>query len=306
MDYKGYRCKLCGVYKVEQGKKLYALEIFEDNTCVFKSDWIYEGEKMAFKDAKKWIRKGRTTKQGGEMDTTFVHSKAEQLNETERVDEEEMLKEAERVKKIAHKAIMATLVLTFFCHIVGCFGFIFDEATLGVMAYFPIVLHVIGLIMEGAQLFMGVFFREYHGNERYYRNSVGEESRILRELNRVWNLRFEEERREARYYNRPYDDSKKEGWHSSIAIIFIPLHLLFGGFVAVGCIANKYFGLTFYVLVITFVLWLVNYILCVMWEISDAKVEGKEFPYRRVMVPFFSIMAILAAVAYYYCINVVI
>lgn len=306
MDYKGYNCKLCSVYKTEQGKKLYALEILEGDTCVFKSDWVYEGEKPAFKAAKKLIRK-RTweTNRWGEKTASFhpevIEARQKARREKTDADKEADYAKAEQVSKFTHKTIIVTLIMIFLCHIVGCFGFKSAYKLTGepVTAGLLIILHVFGIIMAMLHLFFGVFFEEFEIREQYNRRPIDKWRRILWEINRDWNLRIEEERREARYYNRPYDDSKKKGWHSSYAIIYLFLQSLFGGFLVAGCIYEKSFGLAFYGLVIAFGLWLVNYILCIMWEISDFVMEGKGFPYRRVLVPFFCIMAIIAVVVVY-------
>lgn len=45
MDYKGDSFRVYGVYKVENNKKIYALEIFRGSSRVYKSDWVYENEK---------------------------------------------------------------------------------------------------------------------------------------------------------------------------------------------------------------------------------------------------------------------
>ena len=47
IKYRDYTFELSGVYKVENGKKLYSLEIYKGDTKIYKTDWIYENEKRA-------------------------------------------------------------------------------------------------------------------------------------------------------------------------------------------------------------------------------------------------------------------
>lgn len=42
IKYRDYTFELSGVYKVENGKKLYSLEIYKGDIKIYKTDWIYE------------------------------------------------------------------------------------------------------------------------------------------------------------------------------------------------------------------------------------------------------------------------
>ena len=84
MNYKGYSCKLSGVYKIKNSQKLYSLEIYKNSKLIYKTDWIYDNQERAFKDAKEMIKKDRfdteiirenTNKENLNKDITYKYFK---------------------------------------------------------------------------------------------------------------------------------------------------------------------------------------------------------------------------------------
>ena len=93
------------------------------------------------------------------------------------------------------------------------------------------------------------------------------------------------------YNNQPFKDVKK-GWYSSAALITLIFETFLGFFVIIGCSEMNTFGLVFYGTIISYILLSIIYVFSVIWEITDAKINGKGFPYGRILMPIFTIVVI--------------
>lgn len=243
MNYRGYRCRLSGVYKLVRDKKLRALEIYNDDEEIFKSDFIYEDEKKAYKDAKRMIRLKR-------FDTEIIRGSVNKNN----------LKsdKSYRVMKLfanVNKAIIVSIVgmLVFY---LGClFGL--NQLDLTYML-FAILYVVMGIMFALGMLIFGVYGK-------------GE---FIPQYNPI-----------------PFVEDVK-GWYSSTSFIGLLCQGFLGFFLIYGCYLENVFGWLFWCVVISYIIFMFNYILCVIWEILDAKLKGKGFPFKRVLSPLYTVFII--------------
>ena len=100
------------------------------------------------------------------------------------------------------------------------------------------------------------------------------------------------------YNEQPFKD-KQKGWYSSSGLIALFIQSFFAIFLIVSCVTTHNFGLAFYGVVLSYILLFINYIFSIVWEISDAKIKGEDFPFKRVISPILAIIAIVAFVYIY-------
>lgn len=273
MKYKEYNFNLSGVFKVENNKKKYALEIFKDNNQVFKSDWIYEDEKRAFKDAKEMIDKNS-------FSTEIIRKNTN--NENLKNDSNY---QSRKNKKIANNIIVTSILLLAITYIISIFGIndIQKELSIFVYGYFAI-----GILFIILMLFWGIFTK---GNYKL-------DNRQKKVYSIMWWINL--------LYNKgpvlPYNDEpldKEKGWYSSNILILNVIELLPIIFIIVGCIESQVYSLLFYSIIIGCILSFIIYVFSIVWEINDAKSKGEEFPFKRVISPVLVVLAIALFVYFY-------
>lgn len=275
MEYKGYNFKLSNVYKVENNKKIYALEIFLDNNQIFKSDWIYKDEKRAFKDAKEMIDKNSF-----DIEIIRKNTNSENLkNDTAY----QIIKK----KEFANNTIVTSILLLAITYIVSLFGIndIQKELSIFVYGYFGI-----GILFVVLMLFWGIFAK---GN--YILNDKQKNVYSI-----MWwtNLLFN--------YNKgpivPYQSqplNKEKSWYSSNILILNVIELTPIIFIIGGCMESQVYSLLFYSIVIGCILSFIIYVFSIIWEINDAKSKAEDFPFKRIFSPIITIV-VMAVFVYMY------
>ena len=273
MDYKGYSFRLGGVYKVENNKKLYALEIFQGTTQIFKTDYIYEDEKRAFKDAKEMINKNS-------FDTEIIRENTNKENL-----KNDYLYQSKKRKRFANNVIVTSILLLAITYIVSLFGVndIQKELSMFVYGYFGI-----GILFVILMLFCGVFAK---GNYKL-NNKQKKVYSIMWWINLLYNkgpvLPYQEE---------PLD--KEKGWYSSSILILSVIELIPIVFIITGCIESQIYSLLFYSIIIGCILSFIIYIFSIIWEVNDATSKNETFPFKRVVSPILAILAIALFVCIY-------
>lgn len=274
IKYRDYTFELSGVYKVENGKKLYSLEIYKGDTKIYKTDWIYEDEKRAFKDAKEMIKKNR-------FDTEIIrkNENAEKLRRDKHY-------KAKKINKVSNNIIVISIILMIITYIVTIFGIkeIAEEFYL-----FTILYVLLGIILALIMLFWGVFAKGGFQLDDKQRNIY----KISWWINILCNYG------PLLPYNEQPFENKKKAWYSSTALIALVFEALFGVFIIGGCISMNTFGSLFYGTIISYILLIINYIFSVIWEISNAKIKGENNIFRKTVVPILTIIAIMIF-AYFY------
>lgn len=269
MDYKGYSFRLSGVYKVENNKKLYSLEIYQGEKQIFKTDYIYEDEKRAFKDAKEMINKNR-------FDTEIIRENSNKENL-----KNDGVYKSQKINKFANSVIFISIILMIITYVVTAFGI----SKLNKEIYlFGILFIGFGILMSLIMMYWGVVTNggfELNDKQR-------------RAYSIMWwiNLLFNKGPI-IPYNEQPFKD-KQKGWYSSSGLIALFIQSFFAIFLIVSCITNNNFGLTFYGVVLSYILLFINYIFSIVWEISDAKIKGEDFPFKRVITPILTVIAIVA------------
>jgi hypothetical protein len=269
MDYKGYSFRLSGVYKVENNKKLYSLEIYQGEKQIFKTDYIYEDEKRAFKDAKEMINKNR-------FDTEIIRENSNKENL-----KNDGVYKSQKINKFANSVIFISIILMIITYVVTAFGI----SKLNKEIYlFGILFIGFGILMSLIMMYWGVLtnggFELNDKQRRVYS--------IMWWINLLFN-----KGPIIPYNEQPFKD-KQKGWYSSSGLIALFIQSFFAIFLIVSCITNNNFGLTFYGVVLSYILLFINYIFSIVWEISDAKIKGEDFPFKRVITPILTIIAIVA------------
>ena len=269
MDYKGYSFRLSGVYKVENSKKLYSLEIYQGEKQIFKTDYIYEDEKRAFKDAKEMINKNR-------FDTEIIRENSNKENL-----KNDGVYKSQKINKFANSVIFISIILMIITYVVTAFGI----SKLNKEIYlFGILFIGFGILMSLIMMYWGVVTNggfELNDKQR-------------RAYSIMWwiNLLFNKGPI-IPYNEQPFKD-KQKGWYSSSGLIALFIQSFFAIFLIVSCITNNNFGLTFYGVVLSYILLFINYIFSIVWEISDAKIKGEDFPFKRVITPILTVIAIVS------------
>lgn len=274
MEYKGYKFNLSGVYKVENSKKLYALEIFQDATQVFKSDWIYEDKERAFKDAKEMINKNR-------FDTEIIRK-----NTNKETLKKDVVYKNQKINKFANSMILLSVILMIVTFIMTAFGIsklnkeisLFGNLFVGFGILISLIMMYWGVLTNGG-------FELNNKQRKVYS--------IMWWINLLFN----------KGPVIPYNDQpfkyKQKGWYSSSGLISLVFETLFGIFVIVDCVTTNNFGLTYYGVICSYILLFINYIFSIIWEISDAKIKGEDFPFKRVITPILTIITIAIFVYFY-------
>ena len=269
MNYKTYTFKLSGVFRVENNKKLYALEIYQGEKQIFKTDYIYEDEKRAFKDAKEMINKNR-------FDTEIIRE-----NNNKEILKNDVVYKTQKINKFSNSIIFISIILMIMTYVVTAFGI----SKLNKDFYFFGILFVgFGILMSLIMMYWGVLtnggFELNNKQRKVY--SV------------IWwiNLLFNKGPI-ITYNEQPFKD-KQKGWYSSFGLISLFVEALFGTCLIVSCVTTNNFGLTFYGVIFIYILLFINYIFSIVWEISDAKIKGEDFPFKRVISPILAIIAIVA------------
>lgn len=277
MDYKGYTFKFGGVYKVENNVKFYSLEIHKDGNKIFKSDYVYSDQKRAFKDAKEMVKKKT-------FSSDIVNKNTEKENY-----KKDSLRKNKKANKIANTVILTSIIVTIISLIVSVFGIVQLEKGLR----FIVLLYVfIGLLMSSIMLYYGVFIKE--GFELHNKH------RILSFLILMIVL-FYDDGSHGSDDDEPFEN--KKGWSSATAIITLFFEALFGiGLVIYFVIAGN-LGVAFWGIVISYFMLIINYIFCIVWEISDAYINMETFPYKKVIMPPLTILIIIAFCFIFYLIK---
>ena len=66
-----------------------------------------------------------------------------------------------------------------------------------------------------------------------------------------------------------------------------------------GCIEFASYSILFYGTIISYILLIINYIFSIVWEVSDAKIKGKDFPFKRIISPILVIIAMVVFACFY-------
>ena len=273
MEYKGYKFNLSGVYKVENNKKIYSLEIFKENNQIFKSDWIYENEKRAFKDAKEMINKNS-------FETEIIRKNTN--NENLKND---TVYQSIKKKKIANNVIVISILLLLISYITSLLGVNDIQKELSMFVYGYIGIGIIFIIL---MLFWGIFAK---GNYKL-NNKQKKLYSIMWWINLLYN-----EGPALPYQEEPLD--KEKGWYSSNVLILNVIELVPIAFILLGCIENQVYSLLFYSIIIGCILSLIIYIFSIIWEVNDSKSKGESFPFKRVISTILAILAISLFVCVY-------
>ena len=277
MDYKGYTFKFGGVYKVENNVKLYSLEIHKDGNKIFKSDYVYSDQKRAFKDAKEMVKKKI-------FSSDIVNKNTEKENY-----KKDSLRKNKKANKIANIVILTSIILTIISLIVSIFGIIKLDNEFRIL----IGIYVgIGLGMSSIMLYYGVFIKEdFELNNKH---------RMLSFL--IWMIvLFYDDGSHGSDDDEPFEN--KKGWSSATAIITLFFEALFGIGLVIFFISANDFGLAFWGIVISYFMLIINYIFCIVWEISDAYINMETFPYNKVFMPPLAILLIIAFCFIFYLIK---
>lgn len=274
MDYKGYSFRLGGVYKVENNKKLYALEIFQGTTQIFKTDYIYEDEKRAFKDAKEMINKNS-------FDTEIIRENTNKENL-----KNDVVYKNQKINKFANSMIFISIILMIITYVITAFGI----SKLNKEIYlFGILFVGFGILMSLIMMYWGVLTNGGFELNNKQKNVY----RIIWWINLLFN-----KGPIIPYNEQPFKD-KQKGWYSSSGLIALFIQSFFAIFLIVSCVTTNNFGLAFYGMIFSYILLFINYIFSIVWEISDAKIKGEDFPFKRVISPILAIIAIVAFVYIY-------
>ena len=275
MHYKGYTCNLSGVFKVENSKKLYSLEIYQDAIQIFKSDWIYEDEKRAFKDAKNMINKNR-------FDTEIIRKNTNKENL-----KNDVIYKNTQIKKFSNNIIIVSIILMIIKFVITAFGInelgedfsVFGIFFVGLGIFFSLMMSYWGIFAKGG-------FELNDKQRKVY--------------NIMWWVNLLSNKGPANpYYNHLPIKRARKGWYSSTALIALLFEVFIGIILIIVCVEMNSFNLLFYGIIATYVLLFINYIFSVIWEISNAKINGEDFPFKRVIEPILAIVAIVIF-AYFY------
>ncbi|MBE7015186.1 MAG: hypothetical protein E7419_08350 [Ruminococcaceae bacterium] len=277
MDYKGYTFKFGGVYKVENNVKLYSLEIHKDGNKIFKSDYVYSDSKRAFKDAKEMVKKKT-------FSSDIVNKNTEKENY-----KKDSLRKNKKANKIANMVILTSIILTIISLIVSIFGIIKLDNEVRILTGIYVG---IGLGMSSIMLYYGVFIKEdFELNNKH---------RMLSFL--IWMIvLFYDDGSHCSDDDEPFEN--KKGWSSATAIITLFFEALFGIGIVIFFISANDFGLAFWGIVISYFMLIINYIFCIVWEISDAYINMETFPYNKVIMPPLAILIIIAFCYIFYLIK---
>lgn len=291
MEYKGYSYSLSGVYKVENNKKLYSLEIYKDNERIYKTDWIYENEKRAFNDAKDMIKNNR-------FDTEIIRKNTNREN-LKNDKSYKRNKDSERTKALSlilNQVSNAIIVITLICMIIAYIVAIPFLNVLGDNILFGGLYVILGLIISIITLIWGI----------YAKGGLELDEKQKKAYKFIWWLSFLLNPGPTigifKAPTVPYNDqpfrNKEKGWYSSTILIALIFEGFFAFFITrmLG-IANN-LNTLFYAVIISYIFLIVNYIFTVIWEITDSELKDGKFPYKRVFVPIFTVAA-LAAVVYF-------
>ena len=274
MDYKGYSFRLSGVYKVENNKKLYSLEIYQGEKQIFKTDYIYEDEKRAFKDAKEMINKNR-------FDTEIIRENSNKENL-----KNDVVYKSQKINKFANSVIFISIILMIITYVITAFGI----SKLNKEFYlFGILFVGFGILMSLIMMYWGALTNggfELNNKQRKVYS-------VMWWINLLFN-----KGPIIPYNEQPFKD-KQKGWYSSSGLIALFIQSFFAIFLIVSCVTTNNFGLAFYGVVLSYILLFINYIFSIVWEISDAKIKGEVFPFKRVISPILAIIAIVAFVYIY-------
>lgn len=275
MNYKGYTFHLSGVYKVENNKKLYSLEIYKDTTQIFKTDWIYENEKRAFKDAKDMINRNSFNTEVIRKNTNKENLKNDDVYKNKIIND------------ISNRITIFSIIFMIIAYIVTAFGI--KELNENFLALFGLLYVGFGIIISLIMLYWGILSNggfELNGKRRKVYS-------ILWWISLLFN-----KGPVLSYNEQPFKNAEK-GWYSSTALIALIFEALFGIFIISACITANNFNLLFYGTIISYILLFINYIFSIVWEISNAKINGEDFPFKRVVTPILTIAIIAIFVCLY-------
>lgn len=276
MKYRGYKVKLSNIYKMERGDKIYSLEISKDGKEIFASDFLYKDEKTAFRDAKSMIRK-----------STF---NTEIIRKNEKKDniKKDKIYHAKKWNNISNMIILLTNIVTITIFISLLFFVKELSATTDIGALFGILYSVMGLLMVIIMLFWGIFAK---GGFK-----LNEKQRNIYKV--VWWMNFFFNNGSFIPYNdQPFENAKK-GWYSSISLITLLFETFFAIFVIGMCLVDNNIGYLLYGTIISNILLFINYIFCIIWEITDAKIKNESFPFVRVVTPILTILIMFVFVIF--------
>lgn len=276
MNYKGYKISINGVFKVKNNQKFYALEICKGTEKVFKSDWIYNDQKKAFKDAKEMIKKNN-------FSTEIIRKN---MNK-EALKKDEIYKSQKR-KEFSNKVIIISIILMLISYILMLMGIknISKDYLLFVFLYV-----IFGFLFSLVMLFWGIFIKG--------RIELNNKQQLIYKL--LWWLHLLFNHGPILLYlykNQPFKD-KEKGWYSSNVFIALLFETLFGIFIILECIISKKYLLLFWGLVMSYLLLIINYIFSIVWEVNNAKSNGDSFPFKRIISPILVLLVIILFIILY-------
>ena len=276
MKYRGYKVKLSNIYKMERGDKIYSLEISKDGKEIFASDFLYKDEKTAFRDAKSMIRKST-------FNTEIIRKNQKKDN-----IKKDKIYHAKKWNNISNMIILLTNIVTITIFISLLFFVKELSATTDIGALFGILYSVMGLLMVISMLFWGIFAK---GGFK-----LNEKQRNIYKV--VWWMNFFFNNGSFIPYNdQPFENAKK-GWYSSISLITLLFETFFAIFVIGMCLVDNNIGYLLYGTIISNILLFINYIFCIIWEITDAKIKNESFPFVRVVTPILTILIMFVFVIF--------
>ena len=258
MDYKGYKCKLNGVYKVVHGKKLYSLLIYKDDNLVMETDWIYETEERAFKDAKDMIKENR-------FDTEIIRR-----NTNKEIDRSDNTKELKIAKKILNVLIIISVLALMGCYVSLIF-LMKNESSISKLVV--IIFFAMGLLISLVTMYWGVFAK---GNY-----ILSEKEKKVHKLLWIFDLLLN--KHYIPYREQPFQGTKRT-WSSLLSLVTI-LIMTFLGFLVFILTS----GVIRTLLLVILGCLIVNYFLVVSWEVVSSKLDGESFIYKKVLMPIIAI-----------------
>lgn len=278
MNYKNYTFKMSGVFTLKNNKKYYSLEIYQGENQIFKTDYIYENEKKAFKVAKKMVNQNR-------FDSEIIRE-----NVNKEILKNNVVYQNSKINKFANIVIIISTILTIITCIITALGINeVNKGTKSLGLIFGILFVGFGILMSLMILYWGIFAKggyELNNKQRKIYSIMW------------WINLFVNNGPVLSYNDQPFKD-KQKGWYSSSGLVTLLLESFFGIFLIGACIVTNNFGLTFYGVISTCILILISYIFSIVWEISDSKINGEVFPFKRIFSPILAILT-MATFVYFY------
>lgn len=266
MNYKGYSCKLSGVYKIKNSQKLYSLEIYKNSKLIYKTDWIYDNQERAFKDAKEMIKKDR-------FDTEIIRENTNKEN----LNKDITYKYFKR-KNFFHYALILFYIMLIISFIMSLFRL--NNINTKDFDSFILINFIFGITLSTIYLYNGIF-------DKNIINLNNNTHHILGMINNIFNRKTY-----LPYFGKHLKKTKKF-WSSAGTLILLSFEFVFSYGVKKLTEVNDAYLLLYYNLAIITLLLFIIYILAIFWEIYDSKSNGHGFPFVKILIPILFIIFLI-------------